>query len=293
MTIRRRRFSAAAFFSAAAAFAAYDIFLLVSSPGTVSAVLTSFSHIWLLPAAFCILCGCCRLRGVYFLYALPRFWRFAFFAAVSAGVLVGAVCLFLILTPETEPLSRKKNAKEGIRWMILFGGGIDKNGNLPPLVLRRAETAAAWLRTHPASSVVVTGGTLRHVPHPEAPAMKRSLEKAGIAPERILPEDRALDTIQNLRYSAMCIARQEQTSLENVMDSCIAVLSSRYHLARIEILARRLGFSCITVVPAPVPLLYAPHAYLREICAFIKLGLRIALTGEPAPMRSLGVPENL
>ena len=65
--------------------------------------------------------------------------------------------------------------------MFLLGGGIDKNGVLPTNVLYRCETTVNYLQNNPSTKVIVTGGTLKFLPFPEALAIKAALEEKASA----------------------------------------------------------------------------------------------------------------
>ena len=75
-------------------------------------------------------------------------------------------------------------------------------------------------------------------------------------------------------------------SVEEVLNTPTAVVTSRFHLRRSERLARRMGFTNIKGIPAKCPAVYVVHNYVREICAYVKLNLRILLTGEPRKIQS-------
>ena len=77
------------------------------------------------------------------------------------------------------------------------------------------------------------------------------------------------------------LAEYRGLSIEEVLEMPTAVVTSRYHLRRSERLARRIGYKNIKGIPAACPLIYVPHSYVREICAYVKLNLRILFTGQP------------
>jgi uncharacterized SAM-binding protein YcdF (DUF218 family) len=127
----------------------------------------------------------------------------------------------------------------------------------------------------------VSGGTLHFLPVAEAPELKKLLEKNGVEASRILVEDQALDTIQNFKYSCKMLADFEGVSQQQILDSRIAVVTSYFHLRRAERLAKRMGFTQIKGIGSKTSPINVPHCYVREICAYIKLNLRILLTGQP------------
>ena len=77
------------------------------------------------------------------------------------------------------------------------------------------------------------------------------------------------------------LAEYRGVSIQEVLDMPTAVVTSKYHLRRSERLARRIGFTNIKGIGAACPVIYVAHSYVREICAYVKLNLRIVITGEP------------
>ena len=61
-------------------------------------------------------------------------------------------------------------------------------------------------------------------------------------------EQESVDSLENLRQ-ARCLLRLQAVS---AILPPVALLSSRYHLARCQSLARRLGFSCVPIAAEPV-----------------------------------------
>ena len=137
------------------------------------------------------------------------------------------------------------------------------------------------MELHPDVICVVTGGTLKWLPYAEAPEIKRELVERGVRSERILIEDQALDTIQNLKYSCTLISEYKGISEDEVLNQRCMIVTNAFHLRRAERLAARLGFTNVKGIPAKCSVFYIPHSYLREICAYVKLNCRILFTGEP------------
>lgn len=112
--------------------------------------------------------------------------------------------------------------------------------------------------------------------------MKRQLVLAGVEEQRVLIEDKALDTIQNFQLSCRLLSETLAVSQREVLESRVVIVTSRFHLRRAERLARRMGYTNVAGIPAKCPLINIPHCYVKEICSYIKLNLRILLTGKPA-----------
>lgn len=253
----------------------YDFIIIILNPGTFLDNLTSFSHVWLIPGIYLIYAGIFRLKNQKpFFSSLPKAVKITETVLFSIFILVSLPCLYFILTPDQNP---QTNAD----YLFLLGGGIDKNGELPVNVLYRCDTAAQYLQDNQHTTVIVTGGTLKFLPFPEAPAIKAALEERGIESERIIIEDQALDTIQNFQYSLDLIITLENITKEEALNKSVVVVTNNFHLARSLRLAHRLDFTHVQGLAAKTAWYMTPHMYLREIGAYIKLQLRILLTGKP------------
>lgn len=255
---------------------AYDITLICLNPGTFLDNLFSFTHIWSALGAFLVFLAVYRKKtGHSFWSTFSRKVKIAVSAVLSTGMLIAVINLAFILTPEVAPLS------EDADYVLLLGGGISKDGVLPQSVMARVEKAAEYLNAHPKAICVVTGGTLDWLPYPEAPEMKKQLVLAGVEEQRVLIEDKALDTIQNFQLSCRLLSETLAVSQREVLESRVVIVTSRFHLRRAERLARRMGYTNVTGISAKCPLINIPHCYVKEICSYIKLNLRILLTGKP------------
>ena len=258
----------------------YDAILIMLNPGTLPDNIFSFTHIWLALGAWLNVLGLYRKKtGHSFSKILKKWMKVSIISLASVCGIITAINLFLILNPEV--VSSEERAEQ----VILLGGGISREGKLPKSVMSRVEKAAEYLKKNPDSICVVTGGTLHWLPYPEAPEIKHQLVNSGIEAERILIEDQAKDTIQNLQFSAKMLAEYRGVSRQEVLQTSTAIVTSRFHLRRSERLARRIGYKNIKGIPAACPAIYVPHNYVREICAYVKLNLRILLTGEPSRLQ--------
>ena len=255
---------------------AYDAVLIMLNPGTLLDNIFSFTHIWLALGAWLIFLGIYRNKtGHSFWKILKKWMKISLISLGSVCGIIAVINLSLILNPEV--VSDNERAEQ----VLLLGGGISRDGKLPKSVISRVEKTAEYLKKNPDSVCVVTGGTLKWLPYPEAPELKNQLVNRGIAPERILVEDQAKDTIQNFQFSLKMLSEYRGASVREVLNMPTAVVTSSYHLRRSERLARRIGFTNIKGIGAQCPVIYVLHSYVREICAYVKLNLRIVITGEP------------
>lgn len=258
-------------------FCLYDVVLLILCPGTFLEFLKAFSHIWLVAGGWMIFVGLYRIKTKHsFWQNLKRWMKLTIVSLFYCGLFFSIVSLVFITNPKTVSLN------EECDYMILLGGGIDKNGKLPKSVQKRVDKAAEYLVLHKDTICVVTGGQLKFTNFPEAPELKRQLVLRGIDENKILTDSKALDTIQNFQNSCEILSKETGKTTQEILDSKIVVVTSNFHLRRAERLASRMGFSDIKGVGSRLPWIYVPHMYVREICAYLKLNLRILITKKPS-----------
>jgi uncharacterized SAM-binding protein YcdF (DUF218 family) len=256
-------------------FAAYFAALQIASPSVLS-----FSYFWLFLAA---LSSYAALRGGKRQDAEKVRKHTARRCIISFLLLcmcIAAINLVFICTPAESDGSAET------AYIIVLGGGIRRDGTLTDVPKKRIEKAAEWMKQHPQAKAIVTGGQGKFAPCAEAPVLAVELEKYGIGQERIIQEDNAKDTIQNFEYSAELIAADQNSFLhpvtvQDVLLQPVTVVTSKFHLRRAERLASRMGFKTVYGLGTKTAPLFVVNSYCREIFAYIKLNLRIFLTGKP------------
>ena len=182
---------------------------------------------------------------------------------ISAPVLILLCALALILIAAIITgcliIAAGKGTPGSFQYLILLGAKV--NGTEPsPILQDRIDAAYTYLSQHENVICIVSGGKASEDRISEAQCMYERLVEMGIDPERIWPEDQAINTKQNIRYTMALI--EEKTG---VRPDTVGILSSDTHLLRARHLAKRQGVSAITV-PAPSShrSSYLKH-FLREI----------------------------
>lgn len=128
----------------------------------------------------------------------------------------------------------------------------------------RLNTALDYLEKNKNTKVIVSGGQGYGEDIPEAHAMSRYLISKGIREDRIIIEDKSLNTLQNLKNSYE-LARVEKPE----SDISVLIATNRYHVFRGKFLAERVGFKAYGL-PAPTPKIVLIKSYLREMAAIVK-----------------------
>lgn len=149
------------------------------------------------------------------------------------------------------------------RWLLVLGAGL--RGGTPSLTLqRRLNTALDHLQRNPDTQAILSGGKGHGETMSEAEAMSRFLTQHGIAPERLIKEERATSTFENLCFSKEILDAEGITTGETVN-----LISSDFHLFRVKFLARRVGLH-VAAIAAPSPWYLLPNTCTREFLAVVK-----------------------
>lgn len=160
--------------------------------------------------------------------------------------------------------------------VVVLGSGL-LDGQVPPLLasrLRSGRQVFDKLATSGTVPVLVTsGGQGEDEPVAEAVAMARFLIDEGFPPEKLLVEDRSVNTWQNLDNSRSLLA-------ERGLVGPVVAVTSDFHAFRAALLLRRLGMDGWSV-GAPTARYYWPSAVIREFLAILRdhLWLNLVLVG--------------
>lgn len=120
-------------------------------------------------------------------------------------------------------------------YLVVLGAGV--NGNVPSLSLvDRLKAAAVYLEAHPNAVAILSGGQGDGESIAESKAMFDWLTARGIDPARLIQEDKATSTEENLAFSFDIIRARGDDPADGV-----AIVSSEYHLYRAKQMAKKQG----------------------------------------------------
>ena len=168
---------------------------------------------------------------------------------------------FVVLSITGGVIARSAQGTDAPEADYLIVLGCQVNGTIPSRMLRqRLDAAVDYLNTNPDATAIVSGGNGPGEDISEAECMHTYLTAKGIDTERIILEDRATNTMENLRFS---LALMED-------GASVAIVSNEFHLYRAGQMAEQLGLSP-ALIPADTefPILTASY-FLREILAVWK-----------------------
>lgn len=223
--------------------------------------------IWLMGFGtyFFLIWGVLGIFSIGFGLALHRRW----FERLSRplrrmGIVVIAAGLLLFCVVEGMILSRFGVEPEpGADYCIVLGAQWKANG--PSEVLRRRlDKAVEYLRENPETRVIVAGGQGSDEIMAEADGMAVYLQEAGIAPERILVENRSRNTYENLAFSAEI----PDSGLDK--ETCrVVVVTNNFHVFRAVKIAEKQGYRAEGLAAGSVAYML-PNNLLREFVGVLK-----------------------
>lgn len=111
--------------------------------------------------------------------------------------------------------------------LVVLGFQLNPDGSMRDELVERLQVALASAEKYPHALVVCTGGgtAAANKDATEAGCMAQYLMEQGLAPERIIVEDRSQTTAQNAAFTCQILAEQYPQVRQ------LAILSSDYHIA--------------------------------------------------------------
>lgn len=213
---------------------------------------TKFYLVWFAIGALCALAAAGIHSGAW--GRLPAGVRIAV-GMVLAAVVVGIAAMCALISTQFHA-----KAPKHLDAIVVLGAQVRAAG--PSRVLAyRLDTAADYLKAHPETQCIVSGGRGANEPETEASAMRRYLIRKGIAPKRIQMEDRSQNTVENIRYSAR---------LMQIKTDHIGIVTNNFHVYRGLRLAKKAGYRHVYGIAAPSTPLYLPNNMLREVLGVVK-----------------------
>ncbi len=205
-----------------------------------------------------LMCGGVFVRLLLALHRLGKERRWALWTKrlllvlFALGFALFSVMELWVLSKDETDLSRDVNA------VIVLGAGV--NGRVPSLTLQtRLEATLDYIADKPDVPIVVTGGQGSGEEITEARCMADWLISHGVSEDRIILEEQAKNTRENIDFSLTLLHEMGIDTTSN-----IAVVSNDYHLARAAYLW---GPPNMVPVAAHMPAIFWPltvNYYVRE-----------------------------
>lgn len=178
-------------------------------------------------AALCILFRLCAFSEKRWV----KIFRRVLLTVCCLGLGMALITTTIVLTASTG------NPEAECDYIIVLGAAV--HGDVPSLSLaERLNAAISYLNAHPDAKCIVSGGKGTGENISEALCMTRYLTGRGIDPARIIPEDQATSTVENLTFSK---------ALMDNPNAQVGIVSSEYHLYRAGQMAKDLGLNAVGI----------------------------------------------
>lgn len=178
---------------------------------------------------------------------------------VVCGFLIVGIAAFVIAEGCIFAHYRDRGRPD-LDYIIVLGAQMKPAG--PSAVLKfRLDAAYEYLTENENTICVVSGGQGPNEPCTEAQGMYDYLVEKGIAPERILMEDKSTDTSENIAFSAEIIGRT---------DKDVGIVTNNFHVFRALGIARKQNYGKVEGLAADSVLGMGPNNLLREFLGVLK-----------------------
>ena len=153
------------------------------------------------------------------------------------------------------------------KFIIILGCWFRKDGTLPPLLRGRADIALDFWRRQKAETgkeafFIPSGGQGKNESMAEAEAIRRYLLSRGVPEERILLENRSLNTYQNMDFSKEIIRHTDPKGKT-------AFATTSYHVFRSGLWARQAGLAA-EGMGSKTKWWFWPNAFMRETVGLLQ-----------------------
>ncbi len=185
---------------------------------------------------------------------MPVWFRTTLLVLAGAGILIFLLIEGLILTQFGA------KASDGADYCLILGAQM-KNHGPSDVLRRRLDTAITYLVENPETIVIVSGGQGVNEPVTEARGMYEYLTQRGIAPERILLEEKSGNTWENLHYSSELLDKDKDN---------VVLVTNNFHVFRAMGIAKKMGYENVSGLAADSYPFMVPNNMLREFLGVIK-----------------------
>ncbi|WP_304684342.1 YdcF family protein [Ileibacterium valens] len=158
-------------------------------------------------------------------------------------------------------------SKNNIDEIVVLGSGILKD-KMTPLLKARVDEGIRLLNKQKDAKLILSGGQGPGEDIPESQAMAQYAIVQGVDPKLIVMEQESKNTHENLMYSRKLFRPESRR---------IAIVTTRYHVFRALILARRMNLNC-KGYGSKTKWYFSVNAMLREFIGYLSLTWKTHLT---------------
>lgn len=228
-------------------FTIYGLILCVMSNLNLGVILVAvFGIVTLLTGVFYA-----RLKQIKFF----RLCRTLFILFLCAEI---AIIAFIAVYGAVDNINYNEDA------VIVLGAGIRGDKVTLPLKMR-LDKAIEYHHKNPDAYIVVTGGQGLQEYVTEAYAMEKYLIQNGVDENRIIKEEKATSTFENMKFSKEILDNCFET------DYSVVVVTNNFHIFRGVATAKNAGFKNVAHMHAQLQWYNLMPCFLRESLAVIKM----------------------
>lgn len=179
-------------------------------------------------------------------------------------IVISVICMeaclvgFIALYGQVDNVSYSEDA------VVVLGAGIRGDRVTVPLAYR-LNAAVEYHQQNPDALIVVSGGQGFQETITEAEAMEKYLLRKGVNPEKIVKEEKATSTNENMRFSKEILDRKMGS------DYSVVVITNNFHIYRGVQIAKMEGFNDVYHKHAGLKWYNMAPCYLRESLAVLKM----------------------
>lgn len=178
---------------------------------------------------------------------------------------IGITC-FIILQIIIVSYPKKNNRPTD--YILVLGAGLRSGTELSLSLKDRLDTTIEYLNNYNSNSyIVVSGGQGSDEDISEASAMAKYLLDNSIPTDKIIIEDKSVNTFENFKFSKVKIEEHSNKPIDN---SSIKIITTDFHAFRSNLLAQRTGYKDINIYTTKTVPYLIPVLYTRESIAIVK-----------------------
>lgn len=185
-------------------------------------------------------------------------------SAVGLFLVSGYVAFLFVSLLLYSVIYGRTGRRSGFDGILVLGAGL-MGDRVPPLLASRLDRALELYEREVADErepvIVVSGGRGDDEDVSEAFAMREYLVQRDVPASRIVLEDQARTTEENLRYTRELLDERGLTGR-------LVAVTNNYHVFRTAVLSRKLRLR-LDVVGSPTAWYFVPSAFLREFVALL------------------------
>lgn len=216
-----------------------------------------------------IIISICLTIGVLVCATIPFF--FSYFDKLIFNTIYAVIAtmfifleIFLLSTKICALIAAKHTPAYDKDYIIILGCGIKKDGTLLPLLKGRVDKAIDFYKkqfeqTGKKAVFVPSGGQGSDEIISEGEAMKRYLLEQGIPEEKIMPETKSTNTLENMKFSKEIIGDN---------NAKVAFSTTNYHVFRGGMFANQVNMDA-EGMGSRTKWYFWPNAFIREFVGLI------------------------